>query len=402
MKAGWKRMVAGAAGVLVLGGVFAGAIFARSTNRDSAAPADTGIARKVPVVLGRIAERSFEQRLTVQGNVEAKHFALVSARIPGTVESIFVDEGDRVIAEETALFQVDALKLRKAVDVSKQDLAIAQYGLKEKEAYREQKLADFEKAKIDYERYQLLYENNSISVDTLEQQRSRFLQTKAGVKHAQSVVDLAQEQVRQAELSLDIAEKDLDDTRVYSNLTGTVTQRFLEPGEMANAGTPVLRIEDTTVLEVSAFLPAQYYASIETGETPVRVQTCGIDVPPQPVVYKSPAINPQLRTFEVKCELQDPPAGVAAGAMADVTLLLRHTAGLGVPRDAVQLRADTHVLFTVQDDTARMLQVETGIESDGYIEVQGDSLTPDLPVVTMGQFLLNDGTPVAVREEEAA
>ena len=397
MKKTWLRaLLLGVA--LVIAGI--GAFLVLSNTGAADHSEETAAVRRVPVVVTTAVPHDFEQRLTLQGNVEARRYALVSARIPGTVEELFVDEGDTVAAGETKLFQTDALKVRKAVDVAQQDLAIARSGLKEKEAYRERLVADFDKARIDYNRSQLLYESNSIAVDVLEQQRSRYLQSAAMVKHAQSLVELAQQQVDQAQSGVAIAEKDLQDATVVAEFSGTVTNRFLEPGEMADAGTPVLRIEDPTLLEVSAYVPAQYFSSIEPGTTRMQVQVYGVDVGAQVVDYRSPNINPKLRTFEVKCTLTDPPDGVVSGAIAEVVLLLAEREGLGVPREALQERGGNSVVFVVAGESASMLPVSTGFETDGLVEVQGEGIAAGTPVVTMGQFLLNDGTPVSVQRGE--
>jgi len=353
----------------------------------------------VPVVTEPLALRDFESVVVVQGTIEAKHTAIVSAKIPGTIEAIYVDEGDAVVEGETRLFQTDALKLRKAVDIARQNLEIARYGRQEKEAYRERLQADFEKAKIDYDRHQLLYESNSIAIDVLEQNQSRYRQALAMCKHAQSLVDLAAEQERQAEASLAIAQKDLGDALVTATLTGKVTHRFLEPGEMAGAGTPVVRIEDTSLVEASAFLSSPYYADVRPGETIMRVTVHNTGVGEVPVIFKSPTINPKLRTFEVKCQIKDPPEGVVSGAMAHIAVLIAQHRGFGVPKGAIQTRDDRSVVFHVEGDTARMLSVTTGFESGGMVEVQGEGLREGLSVVTMGQFQVEEGSRVVVRRE---
>ena len=81
--------------------------------------------KRVAVVLQPAEEREFKEGFVVQGNLQAKDFALVGPLIPGTLEKIYVDEGDAVVAGETVLFESDAVKVREAVQVSRQDLALA-------------------------------------------------------------------------------------------------------------------------------------------------------------------------------------------------------------------------------------------------------------------------------------
>lgn len=359
------------------------------------------VQRTVPVVLTPAARRRFEARVVVQGSIEAKSVATVSTRLPGTVEKILVDEGDAVTAGETKLFESDSVKVREAVEISRQGLAVTRCGLREKQANLERVQADFEKAELDLHRFERLHKDEAVSIDALEQQQSRYKQTSAVVKHARTLVDLGEEQVRQAEAALVIAEKNLDDAVVYAPITGVVNMRFCEPGEMRGVGDPVVRIEDLSIVEASAFLPDHYYPQVRVGETRARIAAYGIDAGAHVVTYKAPTIQPKLRTFEVKCEFQNPPDGVVPGAMAEITVLLEQREGLGVPKEAVLHRAGRPVVFVVENDRASMVAVETGLESDGWVELTGAGVSEGARVVTMGQYLLDDGDPVSVQEDGA-
>jgi len=233
--------------------------------------------------------------------------------------------------------------------------------------------------------------------DTFEQQQSRYRQLAAAKKLAEAQLDVAEQQVRQAEAALAIAEKDLADTTVSAPISGKVSIRLLEPGEMGSPGQPVIRIEDTSLLEVSAFLPAAVYPKIAAGQTRIRVVVSGIGL--RTISYRSLVIQPKLRTFEVKCLINDPPDGVAPGAMAEVAVILDSHEGLGVPSAAIQQRGDRSVVFVVEGDLARERQVKTGLQSNGWTELSDGNVTETMSVVTMGQYMLDDGTAVSVQTE---
>lgn len=354
---------------------------------------------RVRVVLTPISKRTFERRAVVQGNLEAKNFADVSARVEGAIEAIFVNEHNDVVAGKTKLFQVDSLNLRRAVDVRRQDLAVAECSLREAQAGLEQVDAQLEKADLDLRRYERLHESNTVSSDAFEGVQSQHKQIEAARKHSVSLVDLQKELVRQAGTSLSIAEKNLSDSLAYAPIDGTVSKKYYEVGEMPEKGKPVIRIEDTSVIEVSAFLPAQFYADVHPGETMVSIQVGEKDVGDHAVSYVSPTVDPQLRTFEVKCTLTDPPEGVVPGAMADVSVVLERTEGLGVPSQAVQHRGDDDVVFIVESEAAHSVKVETGLQTDGYILLKDCSLSEGASVVTQGQNFLNDGSLVKALAE---
>jgi multidrug efflux pump subunit AcrA (membrane-fusion protein) len=343
---------------------------------------------------------TFEDRIVVSGSVDAKRYALVSARIPGTLDDIYVDEGELVEAKRTRLFQTDSVKLTKAVAIARQDLTVAECSVEEKRALLEKILAAQEQSRNDVTRYRELVRRNAIAAQVLEQQEAQCKQCDADVKHTQALIDLASAQLEQARLNLTIAEKDLADSLVSAPISGRVSQRLREPGEMAGAGTPVLRIEDLSLLEVSVFAPEEYYAAVTPGETTMRVRVGELELGDRPVSYKSPTVHPKLRTFEVEGLVESPPEGVVPGCLAEVTIVADSRRGVGVPAGAVQTRGDRSVLFTVEGEQAKMVPVRTGRDVEGWIEIL-DGVAAGSPVVSMGQTLVDDGTTVSVVKEDS-
>ena len=159
-------------------------------------------------------------------------------------------------------------------------------------------------------------------------------------------------------------------------------------------------IKCSSLIEVFAFLPAHYYHHITPGQTQMRIMVYDLDLGKQKVSFKSPTINEKLRTFEVKCMLVAPPETIVPGAMAHIEVVLKEKTGLGIPSAAVQIRSGRQVVFVVRGATAHMVEVTTGLETDGWIELLEGDLAENKPVVTMGQFLLNEGTGVRIQKEE--
>ena len=296
----------------------------------------TDKSHRVPVVTTPASIRNFEERVVVQGNLEARNIALVHARGGRHHRVNLRGRRRRRCCRKTKLFKIDSLKLEKAVEVSRQALAVADCAVNEKNANLERVEADLYKAGIDYERSKKLLKDSTISSDEFERVESHHKQAVASHKHAQTLIDLAKEQKRQAEAALEIAQKDLRDALVYAPISGKISQRFQETGEMGDKKKPLLKIVDPSVIEVSAFLPAEYYPLIRPAETPMRIRVYGIELDKQVISYKSPTIHHKLRTFEIKCALEAPPEGVVPGAMAEIEVLLTQRKGLGVPKISLQ------------------------------------------------------------------
>jgi RND family efflux transporter MFP subunit len=353
----------------------------------------------VPVVLLPAGRRTFEEKLKISGTVLAKRFALVSARIPGTLDQLFVDAGDVVEAGKTKLFQTDALKLQQAVAIAQQQVAVAECALQEKYALLDKTQVARDQAFADLARYRQLRQQNAIAQQVVEHQEAQCQQLEADIRHIKTLIELAKAQLEQARLNLRIAEKDLADSLVVAPISGRVSMRLKEPGEMAGAGTPVLRIEDGSLVEISVFVPAEYYDRVEEGKTKLRVRVGQTILQDLAVTYKSPTVEPRLRTFQVKALVESPPPEVVPGALAQVEVILQTRTGVGVPAQAVVQRSGADVVFTVQEGRARALPVQLGLEMDGWREILS-GVDENTPIVSMGQSMLDDGARVRLLEQK--
>lgn len=387
-----KKIIIG----LALAAAVAGSVVLYLSRAESEPNGAGSSERRVNVVLTRAAEMDFERVIVLQGNIQAERSAMVSPRIPGVLDEIFVDEGDEVVAGETELFQTDALRLIKRVEIARHRVAIGQSSLAVARASLRRDQADHSQAVVDTRRYEELRERNVATDYEFETQETKLEKSAAAIEYAQANVALAQADLEGMRSALQMAEKDLADSLVLAPIDGHVCRRMQELGEMGTPGVPVLRIEDSSALEVSLFLAAEAYGLVREGETTVQVQVNGVDLGELGISYKSPTIHSKLRTFEIKCPITAPPASVAPGAIADVTVVLRRARGLGIPSDAIQERGGQAVVFVVNNERAHMIPVTKGMVTDGMTEVTSQTLQDGSEVVAMGGFLLNDNSSVRV------
>jgi len=291
--------------------------------------------------------------------------------------------------------------LQKAVGIAEKALKVAEASLAEKHARLEQAVAEKNQLERDLARYRKLAAEKAFPEQKLEQAEMRFVQAQAAIKDILALIRLNEAQVEQARYNLEIARKDLADSLVYAPISGVVTNRLKEPGEMADVGTPVVRIEDPTLLEVCTFVPGELYGKVRVGETQMRVLLEGEDKPigTYVVSYKSPRINEKLRTFEVRALIHSPPPTLVSGAMVRTEIVWKTSQGLGVPTEAISQRANGEVVFVIQNGTARRVSIRRRLEAKGWVEVISDELKPGMNVAIKGVDLLTDGAAVTVVEE---
>ena len=369
------------------------ALLAAGCGKKESAAAET--VRALAVRAQPVAARAFERRLTVQGTLEAKNYANVASRADGNLDAIWVDEGDAVVAGETALFQIDPVSRENSLTIAKQNLAVAEASLEVAEASARKTEAEARKAGLDFDRYERLHQDGKVSDNEYEGAEVQRAQAQAGIAVARAQVDLAERQVKQAEASLDIAEKNLADAKVLAPISGVVSSRTAEPGEQMSVGRVVLRIDDLATIEAAAFLPAQYYPEVVPGQTTFRLGIGGREAGAHAVTTRSPTIDPTLRTFEIKGKVAAADGLAVPGQMADLTIVFDTRAGLGVPSAAILDRAGKSVVFVAQDGRAAAKEVQTGFQNDGWTEILS-GLEAGAAVVVEGQTQLRDGLPIEV------
>jgi len=352
--------------------------------------------QSIPVVLSQVQTHSFQESLRVHGSLKSKYFSLVSPRIAGVIEEIFVREGNDVVAGQTKIFQTDSLKLSKMVEMNRQSLNVVRCERQEKEASLEKVEIELRKAEKDYKRYKELYDRKTVSQDVYEERGSVYYQLVAMKKLAMSQLALKVEEEKKEEALLSISQKELRDSLMLAPINGKVSKRMAEPGEMGTPGVPIIRIDDTETLEAITYIPSQYYSQVIVNETFVEIKSHNVFFGKYKISYKSPVVDNTMRTFEIKCELKGDNKKIIPGYLVEMDIILASKTGLGVPWEAVQERTGKKMVFLAKDMMALGVNVYTGIETNGWLEIAGDGIKEGTNIVVQGQFLLNSGTPIQI------
>ena len=326
---------------------------------------------------------TFVDALRVQGTVRAKDAAGVSARIPGTLDAVFADEGDRV-KKGDALFQVDRQNLENAVRAAKDDLAMAKAKLAQAEV-------TVGKAKMDAERMERLFAGSAVTKDALEK-------AQVAAKSAAAALEAAQATVTKAETGLAVAEKNLSDSCVRAPYDAIVTRKHRNVGDYVGPGVCVFSVENPSVYEVSFSLNAAHFARVKPGKTTVRLAQPLAGKRDLVLTYRSPTVNAVTRTFEVRAQLPRT-EDVAAGMLLDGEIVFASHTGQGVPASAVADRGGSDAVFTVVDGKAVRIAVETGLETDGWREIVRPALEPDKKIILEGMLLVNEGDEVRTKDD---
>ncbi len=248
----------------------------------------------------QVALDSERQSLTATGTVEATT-VLASFKIPGKLDMVLVDEGSQVeTGQEIASLEAQEISSDVVTTRGAYDAAVAQANqaadsvsltsqqvestINQLQAKVGQAEIGVKDAKLAYERALALFENGAVPQKNLDDATNAYdlaqsklqeaqagldqaLAAKLNVSLAQSQYQAAQGAVKQAGGAVQKAEVYLKNTHLLAPLSGYITEKYLQPGEMLNAGTPVFEITDMKHPYINIYLSERKIGRVQLNQT---------------------------------------------------------------------------------------------------------------------------------------
>lgn len=211
-----------------------------------------------------------EQLSTFTATVEAKTVNNITPAMGGRIRAIHVDVGNRVSKGQTVVTM-------DAANYSQQETQLATL-------------------RRDYERYRELYEVGGVSRQQLDQLKTQ----------------------------LDVAQTALnnigENTRLVSPISGIVTARNFDPGDVAG-GMPILTIENINPVKIVINVSESYYSKVSVGmPAEIVVDALEGETFKGKISLIHPTINSTSRTFPMEIEVVNTDQRIRPGMFSRVTL----------------------------------------------------------------------------------
>ena len=341
---------------------------------------DTGMAPADAVVLiGRenIAVAKLEELRSgppISGTLEARTEARVRAELGGQVERTFADEGQRV-RQGVLLARLD-------------DSAVRDSYLSAKSAVRSAESA-LQIAQRNAERASRLAKAGALP--------ERDLET------AQLNVTNAEGALADARARLALAEKQLGNTMVRAPISGAVSKREVDPGDVVQVGAELFTIVDLSSLRLEATVPVEEIDRLKVS-APVEFNVSGYDRRFHGRIERiNPAVDPATRQVRIYVVIPNAEQSLVAGLYAEGRVATDARRAVAVPTSAVDRRGTAPVIHRLKGGKVEVVQVRPGVrdEATELVEILS-GVTPGDTVLLGSAQGVTPGAAVRVTEEEAA
>ena len=302
----------------------------------------------VLVKVQTVSEQPVDQLTELTGNIEAYRVNYIAPTIPGRIDNILVEVGNRVSSGQL-LVQMDRTNLVQAQ-------------------------LQLTNAERELGRVEELFKSGSATQQQLDQLTSQ--------------VDVLRETVRNL----------VENTELHSPIDGVVTARTFDAKNIFGGAQPILTVMQMSPVKVMVNISEIHFPQVKTGmEVRVRLDVYSDKNFTGRINIIYPTIDQLSRTFRAEVTISNADMAIRPGMFARVELNFGTLDHVVVPDLAVikQPGTNTRYVFTVENGVARRRELELGrLMGDSYEVSSG--IEPGAQVVIAGQSRLLDQTPVRI------
>jgi membrane fusion protein, multidrug efflux system len=318
------------------------------------------------------------EEVPLTGSVVSIRTSLISPKVEGYIESLFIDEGDSVKKGDRIMY----------IDRQLADIEITRVNAQLNEARARVK---------EYKRQQAeakeLVAKKHIAATSYEA-------TTAEVEINSAVVQRLEAELRRQQL---ISERHT----LYAPFDGVITDKKVEVGQWIDTNTPLFELTEMNPLRIEVPVPQFYFGRINIG-TPVKVKYDAIPdkLFDAQVTIKIPTSSQNTRTFPVMIKVNNDDQLIAPGMSARVIFQLPDSGveqTILLPRDAIVQKPDgTKTVWLIEDKQgetrASPVIVITGKNHLDKIQIKTGDIDTGDQVVIKGNELLQPNQNVDVIE----
>lgn len=220
----------------------------------------------------------------------------------------------------------------------------------------------------------------------LASKNSALAQLEAGIQNAKSGLE-----------QLNVVMDNVDtEGNVIAPMAGTLVTMNAAEGAYVSSSMPVAVIDGADQMKITASVSEALVPKLTIGDTAEVSVSAADQIFNATIRSVERSANLQTKLYTVVLTVPADVSGLLSGMFADVTFrtdVVEKT--IVVPTEAILTSNDTQYVYVVEEDTAKYVEITTGMTGSGVTEVTS-GLSAGQKLVTVGQSYLADGDAVRV------
>jgi RND family efflux transporter MFP subunit len=351
-----------------------------------------------------------DRRLELTGEFRAWQQADLHAKVAGYLKTLHVDIGSRVEAGQAiAVLEAPELEAERSEALAAIDRAQSEEMRAKAGVDRAKSLLRVARSALERLQAVNAKEKGLVSGEEIDEATARQSAAEAELASAQASLESTRQSVHAAKARRERIEAMLQYTRISAPFSGVVTRRYVDPGNMVQAGTsshtqavPVVQIASIQRLRLCVVVPEAAVPDVRPGAAvEITIPALG-ETRSGTVARLAENIASDSRTMEVQIDVVNRDGRISPGMIAQVRLQAKAQRDvMAVPVQAIGRRGgQSYVLAIGGDGRAEERKVRAGLESATHIEVL-EGLAATDRVVVGARTLIQPGQLVEAAEEES-
>ena len=366
---------------------------------DGAAQPAAAAATAPTVTVAPAGMAQVEARVPLSGTLVARQSVQVYPQVSGfEIVALNAEPGDRVTKGQE-LARLSDTTLATQLAQAEAELQRAAAGVSQAQSQISSSDAAQKQARAAADRARSLRRSGSGTQATLDQAVAAQAAADAAAASARDGLAVAEATQAQARAARDLAQANLDWTRILSPVDGRVTQRSAQLGGIATAaGEPMFTLIADGSIEFEGEVIEGALQELKAGQE-VRLNVAGVG-PIQGTVRQLPAaVDPTTRLGLIRVQLPDDDR-LLTGLFASGDVITLRREALTVPASAVLSDDDGERVQVVRDGVVETRLIQGGILWQGSREVR-DGLAAGENVITRAGAFFATGDQVNVARSAA-
>lgn len=315
----------------------------------------------------------------VDGQFDVSDKAIVTAHIPGTIEQIFVNEGD-FVAKDDPLVTLSNQTLLETIDIKRAKIKEFQNRLAEIDARLEDNRGEDLPVNTD--------DANFLDEEPVDQPVEKNFgnaeETKKTPKSLKAMAELLQSAIDRHTKEADALDRKLLNLTVPSPVSGVVIKKYATEGNVVKEQQALVEVATTDPLSVTFHVPDSVANFVDkNSKVTVTPKEAPKLVATGTVYFISPNIDSEKGTMEVRAHIANPQSKIKGGQVADVFLATRKMSRVMIlPETAVFEKDGKSYVYTVLKERAKLVEVKPQPhDKEGQVKILGADLRVDDPIL---------------------
>jgi RND family efflux transporter MFP subunit len=328
------------------------------------------------------------QRMTIQRQVDlagtllSPDQAKISSEVAGRVHDVPVQLGTEV-RKGDLLVKIEPQELQFALDRAESQLRQieAQLGIDHSPNHQlpaddqiasvRQAMANRDDARNTFKRAEQLHGRGLMSQVDYDTAETRLKVAEANFQAALDTVHALKATLQDRRASFELAQKKLADASIKAPVSGSVSERLVQPGEFIRENTPVATIVQMHPLKLKTAVQEKFAGVIKAGQrVEFRVEAFPGEAFEGKIAYVSPAVDQTTRTFPVEALVDNANRHLKPGFFAKGTIATRVDENvMAITDDAVSTLAGVSTVYVIEEGKARQAPVGLGVRQGKLWEI---------------------------------